>query len=95
MYQLPECNTRENAESAEWFIENQAFSPSYDVAPPPPPPSHLSHKEARLATYRKTEKEKQLADGRGEGVWEEPNHKNAGKTGLGEICTSKKGFSVK
>ncbi len=27
------------AESIEWFIEDQAFSPSYDLAPPPPPPS--------------------------------------------------------
>jgi hypothetical protein len=26
------------AESIEWFIEDQAFSPSYDFAPPPPPP---------------------------------------------------------
>ncbi len=25
----------------EWFIENQAFSPSYDLAPPPPPPPPL------------------------------------------------------
>ncbi len=27
------------AESIEWFIENQAFSQSYDAAPPPPTPS--------------------------------------------------------
>ncbi len=26
------------SESIEWFIHNQAFSPSYDLAPPPPPP---------------------------------------------------------
>ncbi len=26
----------------EWFIENQAFSPSYDLAPPPPRPHLLS-----------------------------------------------------
>ncbi len=25
-------------ESIEWFIEDKAFSPSYDLAPPPPPP---------------------------------------------------------
>ncbi len=24
--------------STDWFIEDQAFSPSYDLAPPPPPP---------------------------------------------------------
>ncbi len=29
---------RDRAESIEWFIEDQAFSPSYDLAPPPPPP---------------------------------------------------------
>ncbi len=27
------------AEIVEWFIEDQAFSPSYGLAPPPPPPS--------------------------------------------------------
>jgi hypothetical protein len=32
---------------------------------PPPPPSALSHQYAHMATHRKTEKEGQLADGRG------------------------------
>jgi hypothetical protein len=27
-----------SAESIERFIDDQAFSPSYDLAPPPPPP---------------------------------------------------------
>jgi hypothetical protein len=27
-----------DVENFEWFIENQVFSPSYDLAPPPPPP---------------------------------------------------------
>jgi hypothetical protein len=26
------------SESIEWFVEDQAFSLSYDLAPPPPPP---------------------------------------------------------
>jgi hypothetical protein len=43
-------------------LEVQAFSPSNDLAPAPPPPS-LSRQEARMATYRKTEKDGQLADG--------------------------------
>ncbi len=48
-------------ESIEWFIEDQGFSPSYDLAPPPPSPPSLP----RPATHRKTEKERQLADGGG------------------------------
>ncbi len=27
-------------ESIEWFVDDQAFSTSYDLAPPPPPFSH-------------------------------------------------------
>ena len=43
-------------ESIEWFIEGQAFSQSYDLAPRSPhPPSPV----------RKTEKERKIADGRG------------------------------
>jgi hypothetical protein len=51
------------------LVEDQAFSPSYDLAPRPPPPS-FSRQQARLATHMKTNKERQLADvrgGRGEG----------------------------
>ncbi len=44
-----------------------------------PTPSPLSRQQARLATHRKTEKKRQLDDGRGgrEGVGEEPNHSAA------------------
>ncbi len=52
------------------------------LAPPPPPFSLLSRRQARPATLRKPEKERQLADGRGgEGVGEEPNHTTARKPG--------------
>ncbi len=44
-------------ESIEWFIEDQAFSSSYDLAPPPPP---LSRQKDRPATHMSTEKDSQL-----------------------------------
>ena len=58
------------SETIELFIEDQALSPSYDLAPPPPrrPPSVNS---SRPATHRKTERDNLLADGRsgrGEGA---------------------------
>ncbi len=56
----PKINSSEglylSLESIEWFIEHQAFSPSYDWASPPP--------SWTCDTCRKTEKEKHLADGR-------------------------------
>ncbi len=60
---------------------DQAFSPSFDLVPPLPPPP-LSSEEAQLAVYRKTKKERQLAEGRGEGAksyageksWSSINH---------------------
>jgi hypothetical protein len=55
---------RGEPESIKRFIEDQAFSPSCDLAPLPPP-LPLSHQQARLAKHMKTEKERQLADGRG------------------------------
>jgi hypothetical protein len=58
-----------------------AFSWSYHLAPRPSP-TPLSRQSARPETQRKTEKERQLADGRrGEGVGEEPNHTTARKPG--------------
>ncbi len=49
-------------EYSQWIIEDQAFSPSYDLAPYPYPPSHIFRQLARLVTQRKTDKESQLAD---------------------------------
>ncbi len=64
-----------HTESIEGFIEDQAFSRLYDLAPPPLP-------SARQATHRKIEKEKHLANGRRRGgVGEEPNHPSARKPG--------------
>jgi hypothetical protein len=46
------------------YVEDQAFSPSYDVAPPPTSP----HPPPFSRTHMKTEKEGQLGEGRGGGV---------------------------
>jgi hypothetical protein len=47
------------------------------------PPAPLSRQKARPATHCKTEKERQLADGKGrEEMGEEPNHTTASKPGL-------------
>jgi hypothetical protein len=40
-----------------YCIEDQAFSASYDLLPPP-------IRKLELATHRKTEKERQLAEGK-------------------------------
>ncbi len=52
------------AGSIEWFIEDQAFLPSFG-----PSPTHfpLLLPQSQLATHMKTEKERQFADGRREG----------------------------
>jgi hypothetical protein len=60
-------------EYRSYWIEDQAFWPSYDLAPfpsllpppPTPPPSQVSKLVGRHTG--KAEKERQLADGRGEG----------------------------
>ncbi len=69
---LQEGGTRDKPipESIERFIEDQAFSPFFDLAPP------LFRQHVRPAANRKTEKERQLADER-EGVGEEPNYRTA------------------
>ncbi len=72
-------------ESTEWFMEDKAFSSSYNLAPPPPLP--FSRQWARRATHKKTEKERQCAGGSGRGgdgggtkskdrknVWSSINH---------------------
>jgi hypothetical protein len=57
------------------FIEDQAFSPSYNLAPSPPLPSVSS-------TGRKTEEERQLSARRkGKEVGEKTNHTAARKDG--------------
>ncbi len=54
------------------FLEEQAFSGSCDLASP------LFCQQARPATHRKTEKERQLAvDEKQRGKREEPNHEKA------------------
>ncbi len=56
------------------LIKDQAFSRSYDLAPPTPSlPSP--------ATHRKTEKDRQLAVGKGGSRGEEPHHTAARKLG--------------
>ncbi len=48
------------SESIEWFIEDQTFSPSYDLAPPPPPlVSKLSPSQSSCVSPV------ELTDGRG------------------------------
>ncbi len=42
------------AESIEWFLEDQAFSLSYDLVPHPHPLPHPS--PVSLTTHRETEK---------------------------------------
>jgi hypothetical protein len=64
-------------ESIERFIEDQAFSPSYDLAPPPTPPISklslfLSLPVCRLPSY---------PTGEEGGGGEEQNHLTAGKPG--------------
>jgi hypothetical protein len=54
------------------------LSPSYDLAPPPPPPTSPV---SQLDPQRKTKKERQLADGIGGRVGEEPNNMTARKPG--------------
>jgi len=68
------------SESIEALIEGQFFFQAVDSAPRPPSP--ISRQSAGPATHRKTEKERQLADGRGgKGVGVEPNHTTARKPG--------------
>ncbi len=63
------------AENTEWFIEDQAFSPSYDMAPPPthPFPFQLDVSLSQSSCVSPVE----LADG----VWEESNRGGGGGGG--------------
>jgi hypothetical protein len=52
------------AESIEWFIEEQAFSQLYDLAPPPPPPP-LSRQQVVSLSHSSRVSLVKLTDGRG------------------------------
>ncbi len=67
----------------EWFLEDQAFSQSYDLAPHPP---HFPHPLPSVCSTGHTQedrkRERQVTHGRrGERVGEEPNHMTARKPG--------------
>ncbi len=65
------------SESIEWFIEDQAFSPSYDLAPPP-----LSRQKVVSLAQSSCVSPVEMNDGRREeGVGEEPNHTTVRKPG--------------
>jgi hypothetical protein len=65
---LQDCFARDEdiTESIEWLIAGKGFSRSYDLAPrpTPSPPPLTSISSTCDAIHRKTEKERQLADGR-------------------------------
>ncbi len=67
------------AESNERFIEGQAFSQSYNLAPTPPPPPVPSVSDRRHKG--RLRKRNNLLRGTGEGVGEESNHTTAKKPG--------------
>ncbi len=69
---------RINPKSIEWFREDQAFSPSYDLAPPPPPLPSVSSTGDILEEY---ERETTCWRERGNRVKEESNHTTARKPG--------------
>jgi hypothetical protein len=67
------------AGSTELFIEDQAFSPSYDSDPPQPPPLSPVSKLDKRNTGRLRKRDNSLKGG---GVGEEePNHTTARKPG--------------
>jgi hypothetical protein len=71
-----------DTESIEWFIENKAFSRSYDSAPPhpllyPSPDSKLS----LLLSLPMCRRSSLLTGERGGGLREEPNHMTSRKPG--------------
>ncbi len=57
------------SDTIEWFIEDQAFSPSYDLAPPQVTSTDLSQEDWKRKTTW------------GEGMGEEPSPTTAIKTG--------------
>jgi hypothetical protein len=73
------CSSFYGWDRIEVFIEDHAFAfVRFGYSPTPSPTLPI----ARPATHRKTEKERQVADGRGgKRVGEEPNHATARKPG--------------
>ncbi len=63
-------------ESIEWFIEDQALSPSYDLVPARPPTPSPPASKFSLFFQSSYVSPSELGDERwkGEGVGEEPNH---------------------
>ncbi len=64
LFALSGLERKDITEEKEWFIDGQAFSRAYNLAPPPPP-SPIDKLDQ--ATHRKVEKEIQLADRRSRG----------------------------
>jgi hypothetical protein len=67
---------RVSTESVEWFIEEQALLPSYDLGPSPP--SSLQFVSLLHSFWCRRSS---LLTGKGEGVGEEPNRTTARKPG--------------
>jgi hypothetical protein len=77
---VSDMNGQFYAESIEWFMEDQAFSPSYDFAPtsPLPPPSVGSTSDTQEGWERETNCWREME---GEGVGEEQNYRTAREPG--------------
>ncbi len=70
-------NGMTTSESIEWLIEEQAFSPSFDMAPPPLPP----YLPSLCSTHRKTEERTCWRERGKRGGGEEPNYTTPRKPG--------------
>jgi hypothetical protein len=66
------------AESIERFIDDHAFSPSYDLAPPPPPSTSSTGNTQEDRQLRNREN---MLMGEEAGGGKEPNHTTARKPG--------------
>ncbi len=69
-------------DSIECFIEDQAFSRSYDLAPRPPPPLRVSLTGDKDTERLRKRVNLRTGEGRKQGVGEEPNHTTTRKPGL-------------
>ncbi len=80
---IERLETKRMPEGTELFIEDQACSPSYDLAPSPPL-SPLSRRQDVSLSQSSSVSLVELTDGGGGGGgrgWEEPNHKTTRKSG--------------